>query len=319
MKKRQMAKTMASVAAAITIKCDMRETSVINALNESSISHPMVAIETLGLPIADFILCDSHSGAELLFIERKSVADLVSSLTDGRYEEQSFRLSALPVPMAHIVYVIEGSKEAFLKAPVAYSTMFSMNYYKGYSVYRTMDASETATLLLNMATKLGRHHGIDRMPFYKAQTQVASAQTHVASAQTQVASAMGATAAPSASATETNSNSSSIEEDQDTTTAVASASASASAYANVVKRVKKENITGENIGLIMLSSIPGVSVNIAETILAKFGGSLRTLMIALNEDRKVLNRSGLKITTATGQQRKIGVPVLERITNLLMS
>lgn len=284
-------KTTATTTA-ITIKCDMRETSVIESLNKLQISHPMNAIETLGLPIADFILCDSHTGAELLFVERKSVADLVSSLTDGRYEEQSFRLSSLPVPAAHIIYIIEGSKEAFLKSPVVYSTMFSMNYYKGYSVYRTIDSAETALLLLHMATKLGRHHGIDRTPFYRLQ----------------------------------NIDTSSIDEDSVTAYAnvpmqsnATAMQASATAYAGVIKRVKKENITGENIGLIMLSSIPGVSVSIAETILAKFGGSLRTLMIALNENRDVLVKSGLKITTAAGQQRKIGVPVLERITNLLMS
>ena len=41
--------------------------------------------------------------------------------------------------------------------------------------------------------------------------------------------------------------------------------------AEVVKKVKKENITPENIGEIILSQIPGVSSHTSQIIMNKFG------------------------------------------------
>ena len=41
-------------------------------------------------------------------------------------------------------------------------------------------------------------------------------------------------------------------------------------YTSTIKTSKKDNITLENIDLIMLSQIPNVSINIANAILSKF-------------------------------------------------
>ena len=37
---------------------------------------------------------------------------------------------------------------------MAYSAMFSLNYYKGFSVFRSFSLDETATIVCNMAYKL---------------------------------------------------------------------------------------------------------------------------------------------------------------------
>jgi ERCC4-type nuclease len=44
------------------------------------------------------------------------------------------------------------------------------------------------------------------------------------------------------------------------------------AYSGFVKKVKKENITPENMGEIMLCQIPGISTLYAQAILKAFGG-----------------------------------------------
>ena len=43
------------------------------------------------LPIGD-VLIQTNEGKDVLIIERKTFADLLSSIKDGRYEEQSYRL-----------------------------------------------------------------------------------------------------------------------------------------------------------------------------------------------------------------------------------
>ena len=54
--------------------------------------------------------------------------------------------------------------------------------------------------------------------------------------------------------------------------APAEAPAEAPSYSGFVKKVKKENITPENIGEILLCQIPGISTLYAQAVLNTFGG-----------------------------------------------
>ena len=56
-------------------------------------------------------------------------------------------------------------------------------------------------------------------------------------------------------------------------------------YTNVLanKRIKKNNVTPENIGEIMLSQIPGISTNVAIAIMKKFG-TIQNLIETLKKD-----------------------------------
>jgi hypothetical protein len=53
-----------------------------------------------------------------------------------------------------------------------------------------------------------------------------------------------------------------------------------------VKKVKRDNITPENIGEILLCQIPGISSVSAQAIMKKFDGSFSTLIqeIQMNKD-----------------------------------
>ena len=73
-----------------------------------------------------------------MIIERKTLNDLASSLRDGRYREQSYRLNGTNIHNHNIVYLIEGEKERYTNrfTKVPYSTlmvtMFCIQYYEGF-------------------------------------------------------------------------------------------------------------------------------------------------------------------------------------------
>jgi ERCC4-type nuclease len=73
-------------------------------------------------------------------------------------------------------------------------------------------------------------------------------------------------------------------------------------YCTVVKKVKKDNITPENIGEIMLCQIPGISSTSALAILAEFK-TLPNLIKRVNEEPNCL--SNICTVDANGKSRKI--------------
>jgi hypothetical protein len=83
-------------------------------------------------------------------IERKTLRDLAASIKDGRYEEQSYRLNGLQHHNHNIIYLIEGDMYHFnafkdrIDKQTLYSAMFSINFFKGFSVMRSNNIEETA-------------------------------------------------------------------------------------------------------------------------------------------------------------------------------
>jgi 5'-3' exonuclease len=81
-------------------------------------------------------------------------------------------------------------------------------------------------------------------------------------------------------------------------------------YCNFVKKVKKDNITPENIGEIMLCQIPGISSITAIAIMKQFG-TFPKLIQALQENPQCLD--GMACETANGKSRKISKSSIENI------
>jgi hypothetical protein len=81
-------------------------------------------------------------------------------------------------------------------------------------------------------------------------------------------------------------------------------------YSSVVKKVKKDNVTPENIGQIMLSQIPGISSQTAIQIIGMFDGSLTRFIDGIRENPDCLN--GLQIGTGE-KKRKVNKSVIENI------
>ena len=149
------------------IKIDCREHDLIKQIHKMMEEIPRfkdIKIEIISLPIGDIIIENSKECLKLL-IERKSINDLLSSIKDGRYEEQSYRLASYEHPNHNIIYIIEGDinrPKSFLNKSndkqTTHSAILSLNYYKGFSVIRTFSLEETAFFILNSANKIGKEN-----------------------------------------------------------------------------------------------------------------------------------------------------------------
>lgn len=135
---------------------DTRERALVAELQRHGVPH---TVEPLA--VGDAVVRDA-GGAPMLVVERKTLADLASSIRDGRYEEQSLRLQALAIPNSHVLYIIEGSARTYtarynkIALPALRSAMCSLNYYKGFSVARTQSVEATADLVAAYLKKIAR-------------------------------------------------------------------------------------------------------------------------------------------------------------------
>ena len=227
---------------------DVREHDLIEKCRVMIENDPNYAtLETKSLPIGD-ILFKTDEGKDVLLVERKSLSDLIASIKDKRYEEQSHRLKHASGFAPHnVIYLIEGmfsSLRTPLEKKLVLSALTSLYYFKGFAVLRTSGLQESAELLIHMADKIDRNFMKGVLPWYLIPPGEPLANTFVPS---------DTTTTPSETPNE------------------ATATENPS-YSGFVKKVKKENITPDNMGEILLCQIPGISSLYAQAILKSFGG-----------------------------------------------
>ena len=189
-----------------------------------------------------------------MHIERKTVNDLVSSIKDGRYAEQSFRLNECNLHNHNIIYLIEGNinrtyDKRFNKNTIL-SSFVTITYFKGFSLIKTNNIQDTVDVLLQYANKIEREK--TKVGYYD------------------------------------------IVKPSDSNSADTSTRKNALDYSCVVKRTKKSNITPENIGIIMLSQIPNVSVACATQIIEKFN-TIKNLLNCIENNPECLDDIKMKI------------------------
>ena len=296
------------------IKVDSREKDLQNKLSYYIASIPTfrnLKIVVENLPIGDVII--SNNNDDELIIERKSINDLLSSIKDGRYEEQSYRLNGLSLHNHNIMYMIEGDinkmntfRDVKFEKLTLYSAIFSLNYYKGFSVIRTFNLDETALFICNCTTKLMKGVTTNRKAFYSNKITPNVIQKEINECEVEL------DVAPEKELENETENNTEIKNDiiPEKTT-----ENSDKDYIDVVKRVKKENITTENIDEIMLCQIPGVSTNTAVSIIKKFK-SIANLIKCLEENEKCLN--DVTNTNGKGQSRKITKTSISNIIKFLL-
>ena len=242
----------------------------------------------------DDVVC----GNELLLFERKSLNDLASSIKDGRYAEQSFRLGGYEsVPNHNIVYIIEGDLSKWkentkyngrVNKKTLLSSMCSMLYYKGFSVIRTMNMTETCELILNWADKLQREKSAKK-PYYNGSSEKMEKQE---------------------------SQELEPEQEKESQDPQLQPPVRESHYCDVfkIKKEKNGNITPGNIGEIMLCTIPGISSKTAIVIMKEFK-TINGLIKSLERDGHCLNNIYME---TNGKKRKISSQCIENIRNYLL-
>lgn len=293
---------------------DVREKKAIHILKNLSILHDFdknnITLEIKPLDIGDFIFSveTKNNSKELIIFERKSIPDLISSITDGRYNEQSLRLDQYNTIHNHnITYVIEGninndSYYTFNKRihkKTVWSSIVSILYFKGFSVMKTSDIDETCMYIVCTVLKVVQNMKKKKNMFYGVEYCIESKD------ETNTGSSMENIICPIEF--KHGFNESNIDVIEHNTTN--------KSYCDVIKKVKKENITKENIGEIILSQIPGISSNIAKQIMNSYG-SLFDLLMKLKEDKSILNN--FTIETHGGKKRKISYKAIESIKNYLL-
>lgn len=124
-----------------------------------------IKLEIETLDVGDIIIRD-NSGIDMLIYERKSISDLVASIKDGRYSEQSYRLNGIEHHNHNIIYLIEGTvNKKSSEKQMIFSSMLSIMYYKGFSVMRSYNMDETAYIVCNAVFKIQKEKG--KEPYYK--------------------------------------------------------------------------------------------------------------------------------------------------------
>jgi len=295
---------------------DEREHGLYERLDEklSYMKTPSyVILEKQVLPLGDIII-QTDEGKNVILIERKTYSDLLASIKDGRYEEQSYRLiHSSGYPLHSVIYLLEGLISQIrtpLEKKIVYSSITSLHFFKGFSIYKTATLDETADWLIHTADKIEREFGKGRVPYYLtpnfAGTLRLRDQVPIANNITENTNAENTSTEPTNTETTTT-----IE---NTYTENSTSGPTGSNYCSVVKKVKKENVTPENIGEIILCQIPGISSITAIAIMNNFK-SFNHFIQQLQTNPQCIDN--LTVTT-NGKIRKISKTSLENIRQYLL-
>lgn len=243
---------------------DMRERGIMDGLRAKQ-----VAFRSENLTLGDMAIRNS-AGEDVILFERKTYSDLLASIKDGRYQEQSIRLLNTGELHSHnIVYVIEKdsvANESMLNT--VRSAIVTLQYFKGFSVMRTTSVKETVELLSSYVDKLTRElKNGKKQPAFVGKTQSA-----------------------------------------------ANASDDFN-YCSVVQKVKRDNITPQNITEIVLCQIPGVGKSAAVAV-ARLYPTFTCLIDALREKR-VSALSDVRMMDTGVAGRRISTTAMKAIVTFL--
>lgn len=239
---------------------DAREHAFIEIIRAKVVQYPFIDLQVAQLAIGDMEIYGPDD--ELMFVwERKTFQDLLSSIKDGRYKEQSFRLLHTYGP-TKVIYLIEGiiSQLSPSEKKLAIATMSSLSLKKNFHLWRSVHVQDSVDSFLIICEKLNNdsnnNKGSTPQPEIPVQVQYAE---------------------------------------------------------NMVKKVKKENITKENIGEIFLCQIPDISSTSAKVLMNHVNGDFKLLCSIIRERPEEL--SELKV--GGEKPRKMSKKVFERLAELL--
>jgi ERCC4-type nuclease len=288
------------------IKIDYREDDLhmccVNVVTMNNFSTP-IKIVSENIPLGDIIICEDN-GKERIIIERKTLNDLAASICDGRYKEQSFRLQQCSVHNHNIYYLLEGQLKSYktytrIDKRSLLSSMVSISHFKGFSIHKTSDIQESAEWIIQMAEKMGRE--IKEKPFYTNISTNTNVNVKIVSHDN----------------TSEESENVIIESlDSANEHTIVSENNTGEEYSQCMKRIKKNNITPENIGEIMLSQIPNVSISTAIHIMKKYK-NIASLINALRDDDKCLDNITIE-SSCGGKERRINKTSISSIRKYLL-
>jgi ERCC4-type nuclease len=307
---------------------DIRERELIKLVKriiETTPKFNNIQLLVKSMPLGDISFGKSDTSLENLkeyiLIERKSVSDLTSSIKDGRYAEQSFRLSGTSYPNHNIIYLIEGS---ILSSPKKSYSHSKYNKTKtpsdksGVCVFKALTSNNTEK---------------DTPPKPQAvdpEILLTSNQTTAYSAIFALNYSKGFSVLRTDSLRETaificNSFEKwyrTVEKDSSILIGGTQkeidkthSDTTEQSYIDVVKRVKKDNITPDNIGELLLCQFPGVSTASSIAIMQKF--LTFTNLIHEIERNPETVFDDIYITSINGRKQKLSKTIKSTIISYL--
>lgn len=122
------------------IQIDSREPDILKNSFETK--------EVTNLDLGDIIIKNDNDNIVCIF-ERKTLDDLLASVKDSRYTEQSERLSNLELESNCIYYIIEGNRYNYsgTDEKTIYSCIYSLTCNKAFSVLLSNNIEDTIKLV----------------------------------------------------------------------------------------------------------------------------------------------------------------------------
>ena len=152
---------------------DNRESGLIENFKNYSVNLKNFRVEVCALKVGDILIsrnapCESESESEsesdiyknaVLIFERKTCADLLSSINDGRYREQKSRLLS-NFKKSQICYIIENEISASLNKyrksgrQIVIGALVNKCFRDGLKTIKTRNIEETCEFLANICKKV---------------------------------------------------------------------------------------------------------------------------------------------------------------------
>ena len=239
---------------------------IIDLKNSSSLKEKLEIIKT-NLPLFDYIITNDNFTIEnfennldniLVAIERKNENDLIASIKDGRYKEQGFRMENININNDKIYYLIEESfgsgKKKEVERKIIQSAIISLSYFKKFSILYTKNKLESSYLIEKFCEKIIKE---------LSNKEVSNKEIII------------------------NIDDPNLENEIEKKSYNENDSLKKNYLANI-KISKKENITPDNIDIIMLMQIPSININTAEALINEYK-SIQNLIFSLQNNENILN------------------------------
>ncbi len=301
----------------ITINIDYREKRIIDLLAARLTSKPLAHVTTAtpNLEVGDIHLLaigDLGQVQAQLIIERKTLADMVASVKDGRYKEQKLRLDStitnLPHPSRY-VYILEGTQHSQQhELPQLFGAWISSQFRDSVPVIRTISPEETCDFILRLCDRMYKNFA-ELFPSAKSSTSTDTTKTITLTG----GSAGGGSSQPTPES----------EQGAEVRSIQVGGGGYLEAAVGGIKTKKKDNLTPALCQQLMICNIPGISSSLAVPIIQHFG-SLSALVKyladeTLTQDVKQKTIAGIKLAsvTSTGKARTVGPAAAARVYEYL--
>ncbi len=131
------------------ITIDSREQDIIQKFKTR---FPDICFDIKQLTVGDI---EIYTDDRKLVIERKTINDLCSSIKDGRYKEQKYRLLQ-EYPKEDIMYIIEGRWE-FIENEMIKSSILNTLIRDNIKIFMTCNVDSTVNLVCDISKRLPKY------------------------------------------------------------------------------------------------------------------------------------------------------------------